>query len=85
MRHATKKGMIIFPNPVDNILHVISKDILMDNLSFELFNTLGQAQTLSMTKEENQFTIDMAALPSGVYILKMKNGEEVYGYEVIKK
>ena len=77
-------GMILFPNPVENILHITSKVISIDNLSFELLNTLGQAQAIIVTREENEFTIDFASLSSGVYFLKVQDGEEVYGYKVIK-
>ncbi len=78
-------GITIFPNPVEDVLHIASTDISIDNLTCELFNTLGQAETIKMTREENQIMIDVASLPSGVYVLKIGDGEVVYGFEVIKK
>jgi agmatine/peptidylarginine deiminase len=84
--HVSAESAIhIFPNPVEDLLHLQWKDPVIRNISFELFNTTGQALPINVTKVENECTIDIASLPSGVYMLKVKDGEEVYGYEVIKK
>ncbi|MBP7240238.1 MAG: agmatine deiminase family protein [Saprospiraceae bacterium] len=82
---STTSGLSIFPNPVEDILHLKWDNAAKQNISIRLFNSLGQLQTISLIKEENQFAIDVTSLPTGVYVLKVKDGESVYGYEVIKK
>lgn len=78
-------GLNVFPNPVEDILYLKRENAALRNISIKLFNSLGQRQTIRVTKEENQMVIDVASLPSGVYVLKVTDGESVYGYEVIKK
>ena len=78
-------GITIYPNPVESILQIVWKDHAYTIATIEIFNTLGQAQRMTIVNEENQSTLDFSKLPSGVYVVKVKDGEKVYGYKVIKK
>jgi len=82
---STESGINIFPNPVDDVLQLVLKENTNTNISVQLFNTLGQTQPVTLNRNENRYAIDFSTLPTGVYFLKVKEGERVYGYEVIKK
>ncbi|WP_040247783.1 T9SS type A sorting domain-containing protein [Psychroserpens mesophilus] len=70
----------LFPNPVNDVLHMQSNSI-MENV--EIFNLLGQ-RIKAFTFEPNNNTIDMSALTDGIYLVQLSvNGNELT-YKVIK-
>ena len=54
----------IYPNPVDDILHIQTTEMVR---RIEIFNVLG---TLMMTVDGNATAIDVSNLPSGVYVIR---------------
>lgn len=69
----------IYPNPVEDILHIqTSKEIL----SAEIWNMSGQLMLISPEKETN---IDVTAMQSGIYLLKVSTKEGTYWQRWEKK
>jgi len=69
-----------YPNPVTDVLHVS----YVKNISqVTVFNMLGQ-QVLAKTLNVTNGTIDLSALNSGTYIVKVASGKETKTIKVVK-
>jgi len=80
---ATSKidGFEMYPNPVTSILTlnaVYSIDVV------KIYNLIGQ-EVLSVSPSAAETQIDMSALPTGAYVLKVKAGEQFGTYNLIKE
>ena len=74
-------GFSMYPNPVDNILNLTAANTI-ENIS--IYNMLGQ-EVLQTTPSTTQVEIDMSALSTGSYIVKVQAGEQVGSYNLIKQ
>lgn len=79
----TKKniGITLFPNPVFSELTI---DISSSSFSIEkmvIINNLGQV----MFSQKFESRMDVSGLPSGLYIIELHGGKEVYGKRFVKK
>lgn len=77
-------GISIFPNPVEDMLMIFGKENLSNPYIIGVYNTLGQMQSVPVIPMERQVSIDCTSLPSGIYIVKVSEGEMVYGFRVMK-
>ncbi len=73
-----QKQLNIFPNPVTDIVNIDAKD--NRNYYYQIYNLSGQL--VKEGKFENNKT-NLAALPSGAYIIRINNSEQVA--KIIKK
>ncbi len=65
------KNVLIYPNPVKNILYINFKNGLTENVSYEIYNTLGQTVKRSNLEEKNLNEINISDLNKGVYSLRL--------------
>ncbi|HLV38638.1 M28 family peptidase [Xanthomarina sp.] len=72
----------ITPNPVSSILNIDSS--LKSPIFIYLYNVSGQLVT-EKTSNTERSVIDMSALASGIYYLKIKGNEKVTTFKVIKE
>lgn len=71
-----KWEVVLYPNPTDDKLTVESNQILEDVTIIEIYNALGQQVKLLTIKEDIQsINIDASTLMDGVYIMRLKNGD----------
>lgn len=77
IREVTSNGPIVFPNPAENVITLARAGYAT------LFNMQGQ-QVWSGNAMENQ-TIDLSALASGVYTLRLRQANEQLSARIIKK
>jgi hypothetical protein len=71
--------VLFYPNPVNSVVYVKSKDILCVNL----FNTDGRRINSLVTVENREtVSLDLVGLKPGLYFLETINNE---GYRIIKK
>ncbi len=64
------------PNPAhDKITVTIPENIALQNCNLLLYNSLGVLQLSSKNINRRQFPINVAALPKGVYWLKIETPE----------
>ncbi|AXE17358.1 hypothetical protein DR864_06245 [Runella rosea] len=63
---STKENFIIYPNPVNNIVH-LDKNIIDKNTQIRIYDTLGK-----LMYSGNELSIDVSQFPSGLYLLKYK-------------
>jgi len=74
-------GFVMYPNPVENVLNLNAQNTID---AVNIYNLLGQ-KVLSATPSTTQAQIDMSALPTGAYIVKVQAGEQIGSYNLIKK
>jgi len=70
--YTSKYDITIYPNPAQNELTISSE---LDNFRLELFTSWGQ-KILVVTSSENETSIDLSTLSSGVYITKVFDSKE---------
>ncbi len=69
--------MKIFPNPVSNILHMLSNA----DFDYKLCDLCGRPVTFNHVSGGNA-TIDVSNLASGMYFLQVKQGDNMKGYSL---
>ncbi len=71
----------IFPNPLNNILNVTSKNIIS---TLSIYNLLGQ-EVLKNKINTNKSAIDISILDKGTYFLKVISGENFKVIKIVKE
>lgn len=73
----------VFPNPVQNQLKFMTHQDLSEMASVEIFNALGQS--VFQAKMPNDKQLDVSNLSSGMYFVKVSNGNQSTTKKIIKK
>jgi len=78
----------LFPNPVQDILHLKIPEVLNEDLEISVSNTLGQRMTENyfLEKGTSDFSINVNEWAGGIYFVKIKLQEEekIWKVNVIK-
>ena len=76
---------LIYPNPFTHSFTIsISKDVKdLDKYSFEIMNDVGQLVYSRSTLDYSN-VIEFKDMSSGVYMIRLKHGDEFRTYKVIK-
>lgn len=72
----------VFPNPVQNQLKFLTHQDLSEMASVEIFNALGQS--VFQAKMPNEKQLDVSTLASGIYFVKVSNGNQSTSKKIIK-
>lgn len=73
----------VYPNPVSNILHLdLNSD---ETTSISVYNMMGQSLNLAIIINQNQITLDMSNLPSGMYMIIIESANQKQSHKVIKE
>ena len=75
------QGFSLYPNPVNDRLHLTALDNI-DELS--VYNLLGQEVLRTQPKVLNT-QVDMSNLPTGMYVVKVKVGQQLGSYRIVKE
>jgi len=75
----TTESMLVFPNPVDDELR-IQWGAITENFTIQIFNAIG-VQVLNTSTNND---IDVAALPQGMYLIRVHHGDKVRTAKFIK-
>lgn len=73
----------VFPNPVQNQLKFLTHQDLSGMASVEIFNALGQS--IFQAKMPNDKQLDVSTLSSGMYFVKVSDGNQSATKKIIKK
>ena len=73
--------LIIYPNPVNNILKIISNDIIN---SYELFDISGRLIFTENHLNKKKFEIDISNLDSDIYILNTYSETKNESFKILK-
>lgn len=69
-----------YPNPTANVLH-IENDVVISKV--EVFNLLGQ-NVLTVSTTGSAIAVDVAALPSATYLVKVHSENETSTFKIVK-
>lgn len=78
--YSVKNGFIIYPNPASDFITIINEN-RSGNFTFEIYNLNGQNIRSVNSDFSNSYTISIADLAKGTYILSLEQGNE----KIIKK
>ncbi len=71
----------LYPNPANDLITIRSQEIIDE---FSIYNLLGQQVRFGAPKAK-QTLVDIADLKVGVYIVKVKRGEQFGTYKIVKQ
>ena len=74
-----KSQMSVYPNPVKEVLNIAAADKKVSEVTF--YSVDGK---LVKSVKENVSTVNVSALPKGVYIVKVKTSDAEKSFKVIK-
>jgi hypothetical protein len=78
---AKEKSFNIYPNPVDDLLHIQCNGNGLYNISI----TNMQGQTLLATQSNADMTLEVDNIPAGIYILKISNSNTIKSIKLLKQ
>ncbi|MEN9908616.1 MAG: hypothetical protein RLZZ540_1765 [Bacteroidota bacterium] len=73
----------VYPNPVTSLLNVKVNEV-QSGATLELYNSIGM-KVLSQTLKSTSEVMSLDTLPSGIYLLKINNGNETTVKNIIKE
>ncbi len=77
--------IVAFPNPTSDTVQVVLSDDGKETVDICIINLSGQkVLSKQLVLEQNVANLSLAALPSGVYFLKLENQEET-SIKIVKK
>lgn len=79
---SAEAGLQFYPNPVSDILTIKSKNKLQ---SFEIYSSVGQTVLRGGLNNNSNAQVNMSALTSGVYYVKVKTEKAVVTEKVLKR
>ena len=77
----------IYPNPVQNTLHILLKSSVKSYTEISLLDMMGQTLIHNMIGDfsnDKQLSIDMNDLPNGLYFVKVQTDDQFMIRKVIK-
>jgi len=75
-------GIAIYPNPVNNVLHLDFNKIIAGTKTINIFNALGEV-VKSVVVDDLKNTIDLN-IPSGVYAVEIRTTKNIYYSNIVK-
>ena len=73
-------AFVIYPNPTSGIVNILCQDAEL----FNIYNTYGQLLISQTTNGNDQVTIDISNLPSGIYLIQLVSKEGLATKQIIK-
>ncbi|MGK0322042.1 MAG: hypothetical protein ACJAR4_000061 [Psychroserpens sp.] len=80
----TSSNFNVYPNPTNSILH-IELNGSQTNLTYEVFDILGKQIITKTLESENSSQIDVSTWNSGLYLIKISNGDKTETKRFIKQ
>ncbi len=83
--HFNTDDIEIYPNPVEDILHVnINRNLFGESIKLNLYNYSGQ-QVLNYISQSNSFDVDLSLLTIGVYYINIQLNGKTIKHKILKK
>ena len=75
----------MYPNPVNDVLNinVLTTNNYQLSTNIDIYSLVGE-KVYSETTKNNNFRIDFSEFSKGLYLVRVKNGEDVYTRKIIK-
>jgi len=74
-------AIMIYPNPVSDILHIVNSN--QQNMQISLFDFLGR-EVLNQNASDKA-ELDISKLPAGIYNIRIQHGNAIVSRKVVKK
>jgi Secretion system C-terminal sorting domain len=75
----------VYPNPTSDLITIVLSENLNDKAEITIYNQAGQNVYNKVKQFDNQMSIDMSAVSSGIYFCKVKSGSFEKTQKVIVK
>lgn len=75
----------LYPNPVSDRLYISVEDNAFQSATVSLFNVLGRQDYSGRLSDLNTAGVDMSVYSSGMYLLKIIDGDKIFTQKIIKK
>ena len=79
----TENQIIVYPNPVDNLLYV--NNTLESNFDIEIYNATGQLIKITTLNQLQNQSIDLTGQAAGIYLIKFSDSSRSIFKKVVKK
>ena len=67
--------LILYPNPTNNTITLVSNLVLEDEIQIEIYNALGQkVKEISINEDINTIDINVSSLLDGIYNVRLQSG-----------
>ncbi|TXE20004.1 T9SS type A sorting domain-containing protein [Psychroserpens burtonensis] len=80
----TSSSFNVYPNPTNSILHIELNDS-PTNVTYEIFDILGKQIISEILESGNSSKIDVSAWNSGLYLIKISNGDQTETKRFVKQ
>lgn len=79
--------IVVYPNPTDSFLNItFPREFNSKNIIISLYDVNGRLIIDNKSKiENNEAIIDVHSLPNGIYLLHLKNDNQIWSKLFIKK
>ncbi|MBL7814646.1 MAG: T9SS type A sorting domain-containing protein [Saprospiraceae bacterium] len=84
----TEGGLKVFPNPANEAVTLQIAPEFESHARISLTNLSGQtlvSETKWVSKTENTITLDLSSVPSGFYMVSVRQGEQIWTKKLVKK
>jgi len=79
-------GVGVYPNPSNGVFEVEFAHGIVEKTSIVIYNVLGQeVKSLDCARDDKTMKVDLSDYPSGVYLVKIANGDVVLEKRILKK
>ncbi len=77
-------SLMIYPNPVKDLLHVDVIDAQSKSLEYSIYNTFGRMYNSGTISGKSSCVVNVSSLPTGVYLLQVSDDNSVSSYKFVK-
>ncbi len=77
-------GLIsIFPNPAGDVVSVKINRLQTENILVSIYDNTGRKLSEAALNDSGIATLDLSALESGIYLIRINAGSELYARKII--
>ncbi len=80
-----QRGIRIYPNPFTNQVQLSVSESFASEVNIRIINVLGECVLEIMEKPGSDLQLDMSAHPSGLYFIRVDDGEKEYNTRIMKR
>ena len=77
--------VLLFPNPVNDQLHIVLNNTVDRNTKIEIYDATGQFLKIKNAQAGNEMTLDFSSQGSGIYLVKITQNRETSLFKIIKR